>query len=305
MKPLATGISFLDLNFQNRPGVVATAVLHEPGGVALIDPGPSSTIPTLREELSTAGIRLRDVTALVLTHIHLDHAGACGVLVRDNPNLRVYVHEKGAPHLADPAKLVASATRLYGNEMDQLWGEIIAVPQDAVTSLAGGERIEVGGRQLAVEYTPGHASHHVSYWCADVGIAFVGDTGGIKRGPSSFLLPPTPPPDIDLELWYGSLDRIGRWHADTLFLTHFGPASPAAAHLVGYRDQLAWFGELARVSLEREEDDTARAKWFVDEVRRDLSRRAGQSEVAAYELAGGLTMSWGGLARYWRKRAQR
>ena len=304
MKPLATGISFLDLNFQNRSSVIATAVLHGPGGVALIDPGPSSTLPTLVHELGAAGIRLHDVTALLLTHIHLDHAGASGVLVRDHPNLRVYVHERGAPHLADPAKLVASASRLYGDEMEQLWGEIAPVPQEAITSLRGGERVDVAGRELAVEYTPGHASHHVSYWCRDAGIAFVGDTGGLKRPPAGFLLPPTPPPDIDLELWNNSLDRIGRWQAETLFLTHFGPVSSAAAHLVEYRDRLAWFAELGRVSLERDEDDDARAQWFADEVRRDLSRRVGQSEVSGYEAAGRLDLSWRGLARYWRKRAQ-
>ena len=148
MHPLASGVSYFDLNFQGRQRVIACAVLHGPGGVAIVDPGPTSTLPALRRHLADAGISMADVTTILLTHIHLDHAGATGTLVRENPRLRVYVHEIGAPHLADPAKLVASATRLYGDAMDRLWGEIAPVPAGALTTLNGGERLEVGGRTL-------------------------------------------------------------------------------------------------------------------------------------------------------------
>src|SRR5262249_3867632 len=156
------GISYVDLNFQHVPRAIATAVLQSAGGIALVDPGPSSTLANLERELGTAGIGLSDVTALVLTHIHLDHAGSSGTIVRRYPGVRVYVHEKGAPHLAAPEKLLASATRLYGDQMDALWGEFLAVPSDRLIALSGGERISVGGRDLDVAYTPGHASHHVS-----------------------------------------------------------------------------------------------------------------------------------------------
>ena len=180
MNPLAAGISYVDLQFQGVPRVIATAVLHGTGGVALIDPGPSTTLPALTAALERAGIPLADVTALLLTHIHLDHAGAAGTLVHANPRLRVYVHEQGAPHLVDPTKLVASAARLYGDAMDRLWGEVRPVPADAIVSLGGGERIAGGGRDLEVAYTPGHASHHVSYFSREAGMAFVGDTAGIR-----------------------------------------------------------------------------------------------------------------------------
>src|SRR5439155_3214110 len=179
-----------------------------PGGVALVDPGPSSTLPALKRGLDAAGIGLSDVRALVLTHIHLDHGGATGTLVREYPALRVYVHERGAPHLVNPEKLLASAARLYGDDMDRLWGEVLPVPEASVIALNGEERIRAGGRELDVAYTPGHASHHVSFFNADAGIAFVGDTAGVRLNPGGYVMPATPPPDVDLEYWRASLARI-------------------------------------------------------------------------------------------------
>jgi len=201
MITLASGLSYLDLQFLGVPRIIATVVIVGPGGIALIDPGPSSTLPTLRAELARAGISVGDLRTIALTHIHLDHAGVTGTLVRENPALRVYVHEKGAPHLIDPAKLVASATRLWGDDMDRLWGEVRPVPADALVVLNGGERVTVSGRDLEVAYTPGHASHHVSYFNADSGVAFVGDTAGVRLDEGGFIVPPTPPPDVDLEAW--------------------------------------------------------------------------------------------------------
>jgi glyoxylase-like metal-dependent hydrolase (beta-lactamase superfamily II) len=302
MHRLAAGVSYCDLQFQSRPRIIATAVLHGAGGAALVDPGPASTLPVLREELASAGLSMGDVTALVLTHIHLDHAGATGTLVRENPQLRVYVHERGAPHLVDPSKLLASASRLYGDAMDRLWGEVAPVPEHAVTALRGGERIDAGGRAFEVAYTPGHASHHVSYFNRDGGIAFVGDTAGIKLQPSGFVLPPTPPPDIDLEAWEQSLVTIEAWRPDTLFVTHFGPYGPSGAHLTELRDHLKLAADLAKTSLQREGTDQEREVWFAEELRRELSRRLGDSEGKLYEVAAGLDLSWRGLARYWRKR---
>jgi glyoxylase-like metal-dependent hydrolase (beta-lactamase superfamily II) len=299
---LASGISYIDVNFLGVPRIIATAVLHGPGGVALIDPGPSSTLPALRAELEHAGIRLSDVRAIVLTHIHLDHAGATGTLVREQPDIRVYVHDKGAPHLVDPEKLIASATRLWGADMDRLWGEVRPVPRNVVVTLAGGERIDAAGRDLAVEYTPGHASHHVGFYNADSGVAFVGDTAGICLGEGAFVLPPTPPPDIDIEAWRDSLARIERWRADTLFVTHFGAHAPAASHLTEMADHLTLVANLVRASLARPGDDEAREAWFADEVRRELRRRLPESNAQAYEVAGRFDLNWKGLARYWRKR---
>jgi glyoxylase-like metal-dependent hydrolase (beta-lactamase superfamily II) len=302
MITLASGLSYFDLNFRRVPRVIATAVIHGPGGVALIDPGPSSTLPVLRAELGKAGLSMGDVRVLLLTHIHLDHAGACGTLVREHPGLRVYVHERGAPHMVDPAKLLASAARLYGNAMDELWGEVAAVPADSLVVLKGDERVSVAGRDLEVAYTPGHASHHVSYFSAESRIAFIGDTAGIRLNSGGYVLPATPPPDIDLELWRDSIARIGRWGADTLFLTHFGPHSPPATHLAELADHLEWATALVQASLAQEGTDDEREAWFADEVRRELQRHASDAEARAYEVAGRFDLSWRGLARNWRKR---
>jgi glyoxylase-like metal-dependent hydrolase (beta-lactamase superfamily II) len=302
MIPLTTGISYLDLEFQGVPRIIATAVLQGPGGVALIDPGPSSTLPKLKAALLAAGISLPDVTAILLTHIHLDHAGATGSILEENPAIRVYVHERGARHMAAPENLVASAARLWGDEMDRLWGEVRPVPADALTALAGSERINAGGRDLDVIYTPGHASHHVSYLCGAAGIAFVGDTGGMKLRPEALVMPPTPPPDIDLEAWRRSAEVIDAWQPDTLFVTHFGPHAPAAPHLAELMENLEVASDLVRRSLGASGTDETREAWFADELRTLLRRRLSNDDAGAYEVAGRFDLSWRGLARYWRKR---
>jgi glyoxylase-like metal-dependent hydrolase (beta-lactamase superfamily II) len=303
MNTLAPGISYTDVNFLGVPGIIATAVLHGPGGVALIDPGPTSTLPALRAALAQAGIGVTDVRSIVLTHIHLDHAGATGTIVHEHPDVRVYVHEKGAPHMIDPGKLLASATRLWGADMDRLWGEVRPVPTEVVVSLAGGERIDAAGRDLTVAYTPGHASHHVSFYNADSGVAFVGDTAGICLGRGGFVLPPTPPPDIDPEAWRASLALIDGWGADTLFITHFGAHAPAHAHLTEMADHITLLANLVRASLARPGHDESREAWFTEEIRRELRRRLPEDNARAYEVAGRFDLNWKGLARYWRKRA--
>jgi glyoxylase-like metal-dependent hydrolase (beta-lactamase superfamily II) len=303
MIALASGISYFDLQFQDTPRVIATAVLNGPSGVALVDPGPTSSLGSLKGELEHAGIAMRDVTALLITHIHLDHAGSAGTLVRENPQLRVLVHAKGAPHLIEPGKLLASATRLYGDAMDRLWGEVAPVPAQALVVLQGGERVEAGGRSLDVAYTPGHASHHVSYFAPDAGIAFVGDTAGVKVVPDGDVLPPTPPPDVDLEAWEEGLERIERWGPESLFLTHFGPAGAVASHLSTLRDRLQTASSLVKASLAREGSDEDRETWFVEECRRHLRRHMNDRDARVYEVADRFDLNWRGLARYWRKRA--
>jgi glyoxylase-like metal-dependent hydrolase (beta-lactamase superfamily II) len=302
MITLASGVSYIDVNFLGVRGVIATAVLHGSGGVALIDPGPSSTLPVLRAGLERSGIAMSDLRAILLTHIHLDHAGATGTLVRDNPALRVVVHEQGAPHLINPDRLLASASRLWPGEMDRLWGEFLPVPAERLDVVKGGERIAAGGRTLEIQYTPGHASHHVGYFGADTGIAFVGDTAGIRLQGGGFVMPPTPPPDIDLEKWRDSLARIAAWHPSTLFVTHFGPHSPVDPHLIELADHLGLTAGLVKASLAREGSDEDREAWFSDEVRRELRRKMSGPQAQAYEVAGRFDLNWRGLARYWRKR---
>ncbi len=301
MQTIARGITFTDLMFLGKPRVIATAVLQSPGGVALVDPGPSTCLDTLRAALAGQGIALADVRTILLTHIHLDHAGATGSLVRENPEIEVYVHERGAPHMADPARLLLSATRLYGDDMDRLWGEFLPVPRDNLRVLSGNERIAVADRDLEVAYTPGHASHHVSFFDRASGIAFVGDTAGIRTGAHLFAMPPTPPPDIDLDLWKASVARIDRWQADTLFITHFGPHGAPAAHLTNLVEHLDGMAALARRIIEQNGNSSERAAAFSAEAQRYLERTLPGVDVAQYDQAAPFDQCWLGLARYWKK----
>jgi len=294
-------MAYIDLRFLGRPQIIATAVLKSAAGVALIDPGPSTTLDGLVKTLGTQGISTRDVRQVLLTHIHLDHAGATGSLLRLNPKIEVFVHELGARHLIDPSKLLASAGRLYGEDMERFWGEVAPVPSAQVHLLNGGERLTAGGRELEVAPTPGHASHHVSYFDRSSGVAFVGDTAGIRRGIGSYILPPTPPPDIDLEAWRQSADRILAWDPDTLFLTHFGPFRGARPHFQELFERLeTWSALVRRLLADPSLDDRERERRFVDECLRDIRRTIGDAEADQYSSAGRLDYSWQGLARYCR-----
>jgi glyoxylase-like metal-dependent hydrolase (beta-lactamase superfamily II) len=303
MTSLASGIDYIDVEFLGFPSIIATAVLHGAAGVALIDPGPSTSLPNLRRALAQKGIEVRDVRQVLLTHIHLDHGGGTGSLLKDNPDIEVYVHDRGAPHLVDPGKLVASAGRLYGQDMDRLWGEILPVPANAIRVLQGGERVVAAGRLLDVAHTPGHASHHVSFFEPSAGIAFVGDTAGVRRGSGAYVMPASPPPDIDLELWRESEARILAWDPDTLFLTHFGPFHGARPHFQQLMERVAEWSRLVRrlIADDRLTED-ARQDQFVEEATRELRRVVGVQEADLYGRAGSLQYSWQGLARYWRKK---
>jgi glyoxylase-like metal-dependent hydrolase (beta-lactamase superfamily II) len=299
---LAAGLSYIDLNFQARPHAIAAGVVRGANGTAVVDPGPTSCLAALEEGLHAQGVHLADVTHLLLTHIHLDHAGATGTIVRRHPHIRVLVHERGATHMIDPHKLIDSATRLYGADMDRLWGEFLAVPQANVQRLRGGERVEVAGRTFEVAYTPGHAIHHVSYYDPSSGVAFVGDTAGVCID-GGYIVPPTPPPDIDIESWVESARRIESWGPRTLFLTHFGPSPfPPATHLRTLLEHLDTTSRLARDTLALAGTDDDRRRAFAEQVRRELRKQMTESQVASYGVAAPFEMLWDGLARYWRRR---
>ena len=302
MTRLAAGLSWIDLRFLGRPHAIATGVISGASGVALVDPGPTPCLDTLDLGLQAQGLRLSDVTEVLLTHIHLDHAAATGVIVRRHPRVRVLVHQRGAPHMADPSKLLASAARLYGSRMDELWGEFAPVPPANLAVVGDGDRVEVAGRRFEVAYTPGHASHHVSYFDPQSGVAFVGDTAGIQID-GGYLLPPTPPPDIDLAAWRRSAARIEAWDPHTLFLTHFGPsATPVRAHMQALLDHLDRFAGWVKASLAEPGSDDERAARFAADVRREFRREMSEAQLASYGLAAPFDLLWLGLARYWRTR---
>jgi glyoxylase-like metal-dependent hydrolase (beta-lactamase superfamily II) len=253
-------------------------------GDVLVDPGPTSCVPVLLEALGD-----QRPSALLLTHIHLDHAGATGSLVARWPELQVYVHERGARHLIDPSRLVQSATRLYGEDMDRLWGEMLPVPEGNLHVLGGGERVH-GGR-FEVAYTPGHASHHVSY--LHEGTAYVGDVGGVRITPTSMTIPPTPPPDIDVEAWHRSIELIRAWRPERLAMTHFGDSDDVCGQLDELDARLDEWSELAR---------TTGRDAFIATIREQIQRDGSPEQAATYQQAAPAEQLYAGYERYWSKR---
>jgi glyoxylase-like metal-dependent hydrolase (beta-lactamase superfamily II) len=251
----------------------------------LIDPGPASCLPVLLESLGD-----QRPSALLLTHIHLDHAGAAGSLVQRWPELDVYVHELGAPHMIDPGRLIESATRLYGEDMDRLWGEMLAVPERNLHVITGGEHLH-GGR-FEVAYTPGHASHHVSY--LNQGTAYVGDVAGVRITPTSMTIPPTPPPDIDVEAWHESIALIRSWRPERLAMTHFGGYDDVSAQLAELDARLDEWSELAR-AVDRDA--------FIATIREQIERGGSPEQAATYQQAAPAEQLYAGYERYWRKRS--
>jgi glyoxylase-like metal-dependent hydrolase (beta-lactamase superfamily II) len=249
----------------------------------LVDPGPEASHRTLLDAL---GDEVPE--RILLTHIHLDHAGATGALVRRWPQVEVWVHRRGAAHLVDPSRLVASATRIYGDDMERLWGEIVPVPEDRLRLLDGGERLG----PWRVEYTPGHASHHVAYLHEPTGVAFAGDVAGVRidGGP---ILPPTPPPDIDLEAWHDSAELVAGWRPERLAITHFGLFADVAEQLEALHDGLRRWGALGR-----ELDGAGYAAAIEEHVRANAAPELADAYLDAMPPA----TLWPGLDRYWSRR---
>jgi glyoxylase-like metal-dependent hydrolase (beta-lactamase superfamily II) len=297
-------ITTIDTHWTGRTRSVASALLASGEHLALIDPGPASTFETVREQLRSRGIAVGDLNAILLTHIHLDHAGATGSLVRENPGLAVYVHENGAPHMIDPSKLLASAGRLWGDDLPRLFGTTLPVPAENLRILEGGETLKLGERSLGVVYTPGHASHHVSFFDEKEGVAFVGDTAGVRIENGPYILPATPPPDIDLALWDASFAAILARRPARMFLTHFGFAENPPEHLAQFRERLHHWAGIAEASIRGAASDTAALAAFVAAARAEISEHLANKELEHYVFNAGLNLSFLGFARYLRKRAQ-
>ncbi len=292
----------IDLEFQGVPGVIAAHVIATTDGLALVDTGPASTLPALQAGLGQLGARLEDVRHILLTHIHLDHAGAAGTLLAQLPQARVYVQARGAAHLQAPERLMASAAQIYGDEMDTLWGEMRPVPADRMTVLQGGETVRLGDTEVRALYTPGHAVHHLAYHVgADL---FVGDVGGIRLAEGQSARPPTPPPDIDLPAWATSIALLRGVPADTLHLTHFGSYRQEQAHWDGLERNLAADSEVVRRALESGQDLPAVTDTFTEHLRVALAAE-GPELPERFAHACPPWMSVQGLARYWTRAAVR
>jgi glyoxylase-like metal-dependent hydrolase (beta-lactamase superfamily II) len=274
----------LDLLHLGRERVIGVYLLETDDGLALFDCGPSTCVPALKDRLREHGLELGDVRHLLLSHIHLDHAGAAGVLVREHPALQVHVSPIGAPHLVDPSRLERSARRLYGDEFDALWGELAPVPQENVH--------ETADRVLGLECfpSPGHASHHVCYLDADRTL-WAGDAAGVRVQPSRFVLPPTPPPEFELDTWERTLDEIEARRPERLALIHFGVADDPAEHLAELRRRLRSWTERVGEGASDEEFEAAA-----------LAELGG--DAPPYEQAMPFWQSYAGLRRYWDKRRE-
>jgi glyoxylase-like metal-dependent hydrolase (beta-lactamase superfamily II) len=276
-------LELIDLEFLGFQRGIGVYVVETNAGLALLDCGPATTLPRLRAALAERDLALTDIRHLFLSHIHLDHAGAAGTIVREHPELTVWVSEIGAPHLADPSRLEASARRLYADRFDSLWGELAPVPERNI-ALARGDVL--GWEAFA---TPGHASHHVSY--LSDGTLFAGDACGVRLQPARYVLPAAPPPDIDVELWHETIARIADRAPERLALTHFGVETSPVDHLERLAAELDRWAELVRDGISE------------DEFVRVAAGTTGE-DVALYDKVGSVGQSWQGLRRYWDKKSQ-
>ena len=293
--------TLIDLNFQGVAGVIACFVLDSHDGPVIVDPGPSSTLGALREGLRSLGTDLSDVRHVLLTHIHLDHAGSTGSIVEAS-GAKVYVHERGAPHLSRPQRLLASASQIYGDRMDALWGDMRPIPEERLHVLAGGETLSVAGREVTALYTPGHAVHHLAWRVGNE--LFCGDVAGIRLDARQSPRAPTPPPDIDLDVWRRSIALLRDQHVRTLHLTHYGSYDDPDAHWRALLDNMTRDAERVRDWLSEglmPEEVSAR---FTEVLNTEL---AGEAPALSDRMsfASPPWMSVQGLARYWQKRAAR
>jgi glyoxylase-like metal-dependent hydrolase (beta-lactamase superfamily II) len=296
-------IETVDLNFMGTESVIASFLLVGDDSAALVETGPTTCLERLMGGLEEHNVSPQDVRQVFLTHIHLDHAGASGHLAELLPNATFYVHEVGYPHMADPSKLLKSATRIYGERMEELWGEARPVPENRLEVLKGGEELEAAGGVLVAHYTPGHAYHHLAY--LETGALFTGDVAGIRLPGQSYVRPPTPPPEIDLELWVQSIERIRQLSPGSLWPTHFGRFDDVERHLGELEQRLQdW------VLFVEERMDGAGRDEIADELKAKgdaemLAGGARPEDSERYDLAGDYGTLTDGLMRYVSKRRER
>ena len=300
---VAPGTWQISLPFQGEEGIVGSYLLVSNKEVALIDPGPTSMMEHLLEAIHQAGFQAQDVTHILATHIHLDHAGAVGSLLPHMPAATVFVHSKGAPHLLDTSKVVASASRIYGAKMDELWGKVESVPTERLKVIEGGDILTIAGRRLEVHYTPGHAVHHVIFFDVHSGELFAGDVAGVRLQGIDYVRPPTPPPDLDLEDWSASIDLLRRLRPDVLYLGHFGPSRNPSLHLTHLRERLSAWGNLILNAMREGKDESEILALFKAQTEPELQRVSRDPRrLERYDIATNYPMTVQGYMRYWRKK---
>ena len=294
-----TQITTLDLGFKNLPKTIASYLITGPDGLLLVETGPASTLPNLRAQLAECGYRSNDIKHVLVTHIHLDHSGAAGWLAQEGA--QIYVHHVGAPHLIDPSRLLHSAERIYGDQMDTLWGETVAAPADKVTAVYDGETIDVAGLQFTAINTPGHAWHHHTYRLGDV--AFTGDAAGIHIPGTQLVDLPAPPPEFKLEVWDKTINRLLAENLTAIYPTHFGQVENPSKQLELLRTIMHKATEFVRLHMEEEQDRDSIVDAYVTWMQ-NRAREAGLSEYAIqqFDTANPLYMSVDGIMRYWQRR---
>lgn len=293
-----SSVKVIDLLFQEKSQAIACYLIPHPDGVILVESGPGSTLPNLEKSLNDLGYDLRHITDVFLTHIHLDHAGASGFLASLDAN--IYVHPFGAKHLADPAKLINSAERIYGNRMEKLWGEILSVPQSKIRLISDGEIVKIRGNQIRCIFTPGHAEHHACYLFE--GICFTGDIGGIRIPGNQYVRIPMPPPELDLDKWLASLEKIKRLKPNFIAPTHFGIYQDPVEHLEIAVETIYELKSWINIHLNKTTEVNVLKlefnEWMIKQAK---SENLTPEVIESFSLSNPLDMSVDGMIRYWTK----
>ncbi len=293
----------VSLPFLDEHEIIGSYLLAGENELAIIDPGPSSTVDALLASIREVGFDPQEVTHILTTHIHLDHAGSAGMLVRRLPRAQVFVHSKGAPHLIDTTSLAASASRIYGDRLQLLWGNIEATPAERVQTIEGRDVLKVAGRRLEVHYTPGHAVHHVIFFDAHSGELFAGDVAGVRLPGVDYIRPPTPPPDLDLEAWSDSISLVRNLRPDVLYIAHFGPVRDIGQHFGRLREKLQSWGDFVLESMRNGKDEGEIIAMLIEKTQPELQRAARDPHaLQRYEIAANYAMSVQGFMRYWKKK---
>lgn len=289
----------LDLDYQGLPQAIAAYLIKTPAGNVLVETGPGSTLPVLLAQLAVHGLVAADIRHVLVTHIHLDHAGAAGWWGQQGAT--IYVHYLGAPHLIDPSKLLSSASRIYGDQMERLWGQTLPVPAGQIVPLRDQDVLTICGLQFKAIETAGHAWHHHAFALGDV--VFTGDAAGVQLPGQPWTALPAPPPEFNLESWLKSLDKLQNLRAVAFYLTHFGRIDKPEQHINQFRKTMLSLVEFVRTGLNDGLPLEQLTQRYIDH-NRQLALQAGVSEeiFSHYEAANPVSMSVTGIARYWQKR---